>query len=297
MNSERTARLVLPTVLALTAFAANSLLCRKALGEELIDPVTFTTLRLAGGAAALLVVGAIRRAPGPSAKREGSWLSALALFAYAIAFSLAYVWLDAGTGALLLFGAVQATMIGAGLVSGERPRAAEWLGLAAALGGLVFLVFPGITAPDPAGAALMAVSGVAWGAYSLRGRHSRSPVGATTGNFLRATPMALLVSAIVFSSARAGTSGVALALISGSLTTGIGYVLWYAALRGLAATRAAIVQLIVPVLTAFGGVAFLSERITARLVLASVLILGGVAVAVNARGRRAGNDEEPSNQR
>ena len=280
------------TVASLVAFAANSLLARAALGAGAIDPVSFTAFRLLSGAAALAVVGlAVRRGAGAGAP-AGSWPSAIALFGYAIAFSWAYLSLDAGTGALVLFGAVQVTMIGVGLWAGERPSALRWLGLAGALGGLVYLLLPGLTAPDPLGAILMAASGVFWGIYSLRGRADAHPVLATAGNFVRTAPLALVaiaVGALAGAGIEITPRGLVLAIVSGVVTSGLGYVIWYAALGGLTATVAAIVQLAVPVIAAFGGVALLDERITPRLTLASALILGGVTIATLAgsRDRRA----------
>jgi drug/metabolite transporter (DMT)-like permease len=272
-------RTVALTGLTLVAFAGNSILCRMALRQGAIDPVSFTGLRLASGAAVLLpFVG-----PRP---RPWSPPGALALLVYALAFSLAYVWLDAGTGALLLFGSVQATMIGVGLVQGERPGARRWLGIVAALLGLVWLVRPGGSAPDPAGSALMVGAGVAWGAYSLLGRRARVPARATACNFaLAAVPagfaMALSPLARTFTA-----PGVGLALASGALTSGLGYVVWYVALRGHTATSAAVVQLAVPVIAALGGVAFLGESPTARLWMAGALTLGGVALAVLSRSAK-----------
>ena len=266
------------TALTLIAFAANSLLCRMALGDGLIDPVTFTTLRLTSGA--IILVPIARFTPVSSSQREGSWGSGLALFVYAAAFSLAYLSLDAGIGALILFGAVQATMIGVGLRAGERPHLLQWAGLFIALGGLAYLVSPGITAPDPLGATLMLVSGIAWGVYSVRGKSVTEPVLATAANFLRTVPLAAIASVIGFSLVHVEETGLILAVVSGTLTSGLGYVLWYKALRGLTTTRAAILQLLVPVLAALGGVAFLAEQVSIRLAIASVLILGGVAMAV-----------------
>jgi drug/metabolite transporter (DMT)-like permease len=267
------------TVLALVAFAANSVLCRLALGRAAIDAASFSTIRLASGALTLwLIVALLKRksaaAPG------GSWISASMLFLYAVSFSFAYLSLGAGTGALILFGSVQATMIMVGLRSGERLHAAQWLGLLLAVSGLLYLVFPGLTAPSPIGSILMSVAGIAWGVYSLRGRGASDPMTATAGNFVRSVPMALAVSVMMLSKVQLFERGVLLAIISGSLTSGIGYVIWYAALRGLTATRAAMVQLSVPVLAALGGVVFLSEAISARLVIAAVVILGGVGLAV-----------------
>jgi drug/metabolite transporter (DMT)-like permease len=268
------------TALTLIAFAANSLLCRMALRADLIDPVSFTTLRLVSGAAMLFPVAWLTRRPQTVLKKEGSWVSGFALFAYAIAFSLAYVSLDVGMGALILFGGVQATMIGIGMRSGEHPRPIQWLGLITAIGGLTYLVFPGISAPNPVGALLMFASGVAWGVYSIRGKGVPAPVQSTASNFMRTVPMTALASLLALSLFQAAGTGIILALISGSLTSGLGYVLWYRALRGLTTTQAAVVQLLVPVLAALGGVVFLTETVSLRLVVSAVLVLGGVALAV-----------------
>jgi drug/metabolite transporter (DMT)-like permease len=272
------------TVLALVGFAANSLLCRAALsgGGRLIDAASFTGVRLVSGAVVLAV---LLRARG--GKREGgSWPSALALFAYAAGFSLAYVRIPAGMGALLLFGCVQATMLGTGLVRGERPGAREAAGLLLALGGLVGLTAPGVSAPDPVGALLMAAAGVAWGVYSLRGRGTRNPLAATGDNFLRAVPFTAALSGVALwtqGEPHATGHGVALAVASGALASGVGYSLWYAALPRLTATRASIVQLSVPVLTAVGGVLLLGEVVTLRLALAGSALLVGVSLALSAK--------------
>jgi drug/metabolite transporter (DMT)-like permease len=269
----------------MVAFAANSVLCRLALGHAAIDAASFTTIRLASGAVALLVLALMLHGGRPIAPR-GNWRAASALFGYAIAFSFAYLSLSAGTGALILFGAVQLTMILAALRAGERPGALQWLGFAGAIAGLVYLVAPGVTAPSPLGALLMAFAGACWGVYSLLGRGSADPMLDTTANFLRATPLAILASAIAFAHVRISSTGVLLGLASGALSSGMGYVIWYAALRGLTATRAAVVQLVVPLLAALAGVIFLDEVFTVRLGIASVLILGGVALAIVARTRR-----------
>lgn len=274
------------TAFTLVAFAANSLLCRMALGANLIDPVSFSTLRLLSGAFVLVPIAHLTGKPNP-AVRGGSWGSASALFIYAFGFSLAYISLDAGIGALVLFGAVQATMIGVGLKSGERPNPVQWLGLGAALAGLVYLVFPGITAPSPRGVALMFIAGIAWGLYSVRGRKSGAPVWSTASNFLRTVPMAAAACILAVASLHTQLPGVLLAVTSGSITSGLGYALWYKALRRLTTTQAAVVQLLVPVLAAIGGVAFLGERLTGRLLASSALILGGVAMAV--LNRKPGN--------
>ncbi len=269
------------TGLALIAFAANSVLCRLALGGGSIDAASFTSVRLISGAVTLFLIALILKKR--AVWRQGRWISAAMLFVYAVAFSFAYLSLSAGTGALILFGAVQATMILAGLMSGERPGAREWGGVAVAVAGVVYLVSPGLTAPSPVGSALMALAGIGWGAYSLLGRGTKSPLADTTSNFLRTVPAAICVSLASIGHVHLSTNGVLLACASGAVASGVGYAIWYSALRGLTATRAATVQLSVPVIAALGGVIFLSEAITARLVVAAVLILGGVGVAVTAR--------------
>ncbi len=275
--------IVVLVAITLVAFAANSLLCRIALDGQLIDPVSFTTVRLVSGALALIPISRLVAEPKAEEKTKGSWSSGFALFAYAVAFSLAYVSLTTGTGALILFGSVQMTMIGAAIRSNEKLGPPQWIGLAAAMGGLVFLVLPGITAPDPLGASLMCVAGIAWGVYSIRGKGVSAPVSMTAANFARAAPMAILASAVAFSSIQVQPMGVLLALISGVVTSGVGYVLWYKSLRRLTTTQASVVQLLVPVLAAIGGIIFLSENVTERLITASILILGGVALAVTKR--------------
>ncbi|HEY3858729.1 MAG TPA: DMT family transporter [Gammaproteobacteria bacterium] len=269
-------RVAVLTGLALIAFAANSLLCRLALHGDHADPAAFTLIRIASGAAVLWLILHLKRAK----RIGGDWSSAFALFVYAIAFSFAYLSLSAGTGALLLFGAVQASMLLMGILKGERPGPAQGLGLALALAGLVYLVLPGVEAPQPLGALLMVIAGVAWGVYSLRGRRAGDPMAATTGNFLRAVPLAVLAALFSVSRLEVDASGWALALSSGVLTSGLGYVIWYTALKGLTATRAAVVQLSVPVIAALGGILLLGEPLSMRLVLSSCVILGGVALAV-----------------
>jgi drug/metabolite transporter (DMT)-like permease len=271
------ARIVLLTVLALLAFAANSIICRVALAGGDIGAGAFTAVRIGAGAAVLGGMVAGRRR-SLRAWRAGSRISALMLFLYALGFSLAYRDLAAGTGALILFGAVQATMIGAGIASGQRPGGRQWLGLGAALAGLVYLVSPGLDAPPLVGAGLMALAGVAWGVYSLRGGGA-DPVATTAGNFLLAVPLAALAALAALAEPLPTARGVLLGMASGGLTSGLGYVLWYAALRGLDATRAGIAQLAVPVLAAGGGVVLLAEPVTTRLILASLVTLGGVGLA------------------
>jgi drug/metabolite transporter (DMT)-like permease len=271
----------------MVAFAANSILCRLALAPGAIDPASFTAVRLASGAAILLV---IVHATGRGGLRgSGNWLSGAFLFAYAIGFSLAYVDLTIATGALLLFGAVQLTMLVAAIAGGERPQPLQWLGIAAAVGGFVYLVSPGLEAPSPLGSLLMTAAGVAWGFYTLRGRGTADPIAATGDNFVRSVPLVLVVGLawVLLRGAHLTTRGLALATISGAVTSGVGYVIWYVALRRLTATRAAAVQLTVPVIAAAGGVLFMAEAITLRLIVASLAILGGVGVVMAGRETRS----------
>lgn len=263
------------TALALIAFAGNSLLCRVALAHTGIDAASFTSIRLASGA---LVLWLIVRVKDQRAASAGSWRSALALFAYAACFSFAYVSLTAATGALLLFGAVQTTMIGVGLWRGERLRGRQLGGLALAVAGLLGLLLPGLSAPPLPAAALMLGAGVAWGVYSLRGKGASDPTLVTAGNFIRALPFAAALSALMLARLSLDSAGIVLAIASGALASGVGYAVWYTALRGLTATTAATVQLSVPVIAAFGGIAFLGEALTPRLLITSAAILGGIAL-------------------
>lgn len=274
-------KIFLYTSLALVAFAFNSILCRLALRNGAIDPAGFTSVRLISGAVVLITLSYFF-SKGSSGKR-GNWLSAFFLFAYAICFSFAYISLTAGTGALILFGCVQLTMIAAALFKGERPGALEWIGLAAALGGLVYLVFPGLSSPPPISSALMAGAGIAWGFYTLRGKGSGDPLADTTGNFIRSVPMVILISIPIISQMHLSGRGVLLAILSGAVASGVGYTIWYAALKHITATRAAIVQLSVPVIAAIGGVLFLAETATTRLWIAGALILGGIALTIMGR--------------
>lgn len=275
-------RTIVLTATALVAFAANSLLCRLALATQRIDAASFTAIRLASGAIVLALL-ALRRGGG---KGAGSWWSAAALFLYAAPFSYAYMRISTGIGALVAFGAVQATMIGWGIARGERPRVAVWMGLVIAIGGLVGLTAPGATAPDPVGALIMAVAGIAWAVYSLRGRTpGADPVATNASNFARTMPLVavLVASAAAMGGLHASPRGVLLAVASGALASGLGYSIWYAALQSLTATRAAILQLLVPILAASGGIVLLDERVTFRLVVAGVAVLAGVALAARAR--------------
>ena len=275
------ARTALLAAGALVCFAANSLLCRAALGRGLADPGTFTAVRLASGAAALaLLLGAARRVRPAG----GSWGSALALFVYAAAFSLAYVRIPAGAGALVLFAAVQGTMVAYGLATGTRLGRAQWLGMALATGGLAWLTLPGAGAPDARGSALMALAGLAWGVYSVRGRRATEPLATTADNFLRAAPFGALFLLAQLGPARATPGGLALAVASGALASGGGYAIWYAALPALGAARAGTLQLAVPVLAAVGAVLLLGEPVTLRLAGAGGVILAGVGMAVRRRG-------------
>ena len=273
------------TTLAMIAFASNSLLNRLALGQNTIDAISYTTIRLISGAVMLFIIASLQRKPNSPILR-GSWMSAVFLFLYAITFSFAYLSLSTGTGALILFGSVQVTMIVVALRSGERPRVMEWLGLILALGGLVYLVFPGLTAPSPFGSALMTVAGISWGFYTLRGRGSQNPLGDTAGNFLYAVPMMSVVLLFSLKNVSISPNGVMYASLSGALASGVGYVIWYAALRGLSTTRAATVQLSVPVIAAWSGVVFLAEHVSARLVFAGILILGGIALSLSSRAKK-----------
>jgi len=286
------------TALAMLAFAANSVLCRAALDGPDIDAASFTALRLVSGALMLWLL-LHRKAGAQRLAAAGDWASAGYLYLYAITFSLAYLQLSTGSGALILFGCVQLSMLGVSLLRGERPGGIEWTGLLLAGGGLVYLLWPGLEAPPLGGALLMAVAGIAWGLYSLRGRGAADPLPSTAGNFLRAAPLGLatLLAAGLLDigpldvdganggGLHASASGAALALASGALTSGLGYAIWYAALRGLGATSAASVQLSVPLIATLGGLLFVGEAIGLRLLLASLLILGGIALVLLGRER------------
>jgi drug/metabolite transporter (DMT)-like permease len=293
------ARTFVLTLLAMIAFASNSLLCRAALKQTNIDAATFTFTRIFSGAVTLWLLMHIRRKTTASrtastlgetfsssvlvthhpSLRDGTWSSAFALFVYAAGFSFAYVALSAGTGALLLFGAVQATMILWGLHKGERLNTIQIVGFIVAVTGLFVFLSPGLSAPPLAGSILMLGAGVAWGIYSLRGKE-RNPVSVTAGNFVRAVPFATALGIIFAQWTHLSLAGISYAIISGAVTSGLGYVIWYSALPGLKAASAATVQLSVPVLAATGGILLLGEPITLRYMLASVAVLGGIAVVV-----------------
>ncbi|MEL6263739.1 MAG: DMT family transporter [Cyanobacteria bacterium J06626_6] len=280
---------VVLTGLTLCAFAANSLLTRMALGGGAIDTASFTTLRLGSGAAMLLAICHFTQVKQPNlatgSKRPHKWPAALMLFLYAVTFSFAYLQMATGTGALILFGTVQVTMILVALKEGEKPVAWEWVGLLLALVGLVYLVSPGLAAPPLGAAALMGVAGIAWGIYSLLGRGSTDPIANTAGNFVRAVPFAAGVSCVSWQNFQLSQAGIVLALLSGAIASGVGYSLWYSILRALTATRAATLQLSVPVIAAAGGIVFLQEAMSLRLAIAAVMILGGIGIATLGRKR------------
>lgn len=274
------ARVFILTSLAMIAFAGNSLLCRLALKTTAIDAASFTTTRLISGA---VVLWLIVRLKAKDQSGKSSWHSAFALFVYAAGFSFAYRDVSAATGALLLFGAVQATMIFHGFSQGERFHKYQWLGLLIAIAGFIGLLLPGLAAPPLHGSLLMLAAGIAWGIYSLRGKTQGNPLQTTAGNFLRAVPMALVCSLWLADRMQLDYSGIGFAICSGALTSGIGYVIWYAALPALKATTAATVQLSVPVITAIGGIMLLDEPASTRIIFASVAILGGIALVIAAK--------------
>lgn len=272
------------TAAALIAFAANSVLCRLALGEDLIDAAGFSVLRLLSGALVLLLI--LKVNPNKNhrqAESKGSWFASLMLFVYAVAFSYAYMSLDTGTGALILFGAVQITIIFLSILSGNRLKLSEIVGVLIAFGGFVYLILPNITTPSINGFLLMSLSGVAWGVYTLKGRGSVSPLGDTAYNFFRSVPLVLVLAIITLKDMQLSSEGVLLAVLSGGIASGVGYAIWYMALKGLSATVAAVVQLLVPVIAALGGVIFVSEAISIDLIVSGVLILGGIGVVVLGR--------------
>lgn len=277
-----TARTLMLTALAMLAFAGNSLLCRAALRDSQIDPASFTALRLFAGA---LVLWLLLRTRKRAATVPGNWAGAFSLFIYAAAFSYAYLHLDAGAGALLLFGAVQVSMITWGLLKGERLHRLQTVGLVLAAAGLIALLLPSASTPSLSASLLMVLAGVAWGAYSLLGKGTPDPLAATAGNFMRTLPIVALLCLLALGSLEWDSAGVVYALLSGGLTSGIGYAVWYAAMPGLAAIQAASVQLSVPLLTALAGSALLGETLTGRLILAGVAILGGIALVLRYKHR------------
>ena len=272
-------KVILLTTLALLAFAGNSILCRLALGENAIDAASFTSIRLFSGVIVLLLLLKALQ-PRSTNVSTGSWKAAFMLFIYAIAFSFAYVSLDTGTGALILFASVQITMILIGLITGNRLYLFEWLGVIIAFSGFVYLVIPGVSAPSLTGFILMAAAGVAWGFYTLAGRGSKNPLSDTTYNFMRTLPLVVVLVAVTILNATFSWQGIVLAILSGGITSGIGYAIWYMALGGLSATQAAVLQLLVPVIAALGGVVFADEVLSMRLLLSSTMILGGILMVI-----------------
>jgi drug/metabolite transporter (DMT)-like permease len=283
MTATKTAAL---TLLALVAFASNSLLTRLALGTHQIDAASFTAIRLVAGAVMLLALVAAQDRSWSVMQGRGV-AGPLALFAYAAPFSFAYLRIGAAVGALVLFGVVQLTMIGYGIARGERPTPVMWLGLALATGGLLVLTVPAVARPDPLGVALVVVAGCAWAVYTLVGRGASDPIAANARSFLWSTPLATLLVALGRAPVHATGAGVALALVSGAITSGVGYAIWYRALPGLTVTQAAVAQLSVPVIAAAGAVLTLGETVSARLVLAGIAVLSGVGLVLSARRRRA----------
>ncbi len=275
-------RTLLLTMLAMLAFAGNSLLCRAALRESQIDPASFTALRLAAGAIVLWLLLVMRQRP---AKAPGNWPGAVSLFVYATAFSYAYVDLDAGAGALLLFGAVQLSMVSSGLAQGERLNRWQAGGMIMAGIGLAALLLPGTSTPSVTASLLMVLAGVAWGAYSLLGKRTPDPLAATAGNFMRSLPLAAMLGLLSWSQLEWDSAGAIYALLSGGLTSGIGYAVWYAAMPGLAAVQAASVQLSVPLITALAGSLLLGESLTGRLLVAGMAILGGITLVLRFKYR------------
>lgn len=279
MINNSLAKTTILTGLALIAFAANSVLCRLALGNEAIDAASFTVIRLLSGAIVLFLIIRFTQ-KNTELSTNGSWIASLMLFLYAITFSYAYISLDTGTGALILFGSVQITMILLSLISGTRLHYTEWAGVIIAFTGFVYLILPGVTTPSTVGFLLMAAAGVAWGIYTLKGRGSQNPLMDTAYNFFRTIPLVILLTIITISHANYSSEGVLLALLSGGITSGIGYTIWYIALGGLSATQAAVLQLLVPVIAALGGVIFVSETITVRLTISAAMVIGGILMVV-----------------
>ncbi|WP_311031607.1 DMT family transporter [Mesorhizobium koreense] len=281
-------KVVILVSVAMLAFAANSILARLALSESDIDPLAYTGIRLVAGAVVLAAIALFRAAPPKTMRSaiKGSWSGAICLLLYALAFSVAYVMVGAGPGALILFASVQIGMLAWAIVKGDRPAPLEWLGMGVAFAALVYLVSPGLVAPPLKGALLMVVAGLAWGAYSLIGRGSRAPVADTAGNFARCAPVGLLLIAIGVASVRPNAEGLAYAVASGALASGLGYIVWYGVLPSLSRTQAAFVQLSVPAIAAAGGIAIIGEPLTARLLIATAGIVGGIALALLAAERR-----------
>ena len=278
-------KIIFTTALALIAFAANSIINRLALGEGHIDAASFTAVRLLSGAITLTLLNtAIQRSTNNKTpftkKATGSWKAGTALFIYALTFSYSYLHLDTGVGALILFGTVQITMILASFIAGKKLRLLEWIGISTAFLGFIYLIFPQLSTPSFTGLVLMTIAGISWAGYTLMGRESTHPLQDTAYNFLRALPLVVVLLAVTFQTAHIRSQGIWLAILSGSLASGLGYAIWYHALKSLTATRAAVVQLLVPIFAAAGGFIFIQEAITSRLLLSSLFILGGILLVV-----------------
>ena len=272
-------KIILCTTLALIAFAGNSVLCRMALGENAIDAASFTTIRLLSGVIVLAIILKLVKTKS-AISSKGSWKASFFLFLYAVAFSFAYISLETGIGALILFGSVQITMILIGLLSGNKLHYIEWGGMLVAFSGFVYLVMPGLAMPSLVGFILMSVAGIAWGFYTLAGKGSKDPLSDTTYNFLRTLPFIIILAAVSFQYASLSEKGIFLAVLSGGITSGVGYTIWYIALGGLSSIQAAVVQLLVPVIAAAGGVLFSDEIISFRLMLSAVMVLGGILMVI-----------------
>lgn len=280
--SHTVAKTLVFTILAMIAFAANSVLCRLALGNNTIDASSFTILRLLSGTLVLMTIIGLKYNKKRTTSK-GSWIASSMLFLYAITFSFAYITLDTGTGALIMFGSVQITILLLSFITGTRLHLSEWTGVAIAFTGFVYLVLPGVTSPSLAGFILMTIAGFAWGIYTLKGQGSDAPLMDTSYNFLRTMPFVIILTIIALQNVSFTTEGIILAVLSGGIASGIGYMIWYVALGGLSSTQAAVVQLSVPVLAAMGGVIFMSEAVTLRLTISSLLILGGILLVVLGR--------------
>jgi drug/metabolite transporter (DMT)-like permease len=282
----KSVKMIVSTVFALLAFAANSVLCRLALGDNTIDAGSFTVVRLVSGIIILLALIKVTSKAKPEkteSKSKGSWLAACMLFIYAVNFSYGYISLDTGTGALILFGAVQITMIITSVISGNKLHSSEWLGLSIAFGGFTYLVIPSLTTPSLMGFMLMSMSGMAWAFYTLLGRKSKNALSDTAHNFLRTSPFLLALIIFGFNNAYITSTGFLLAVLSGAIASGIGYFVWYIALTTLSVTQAAAVQLLVPIIAAIGGVIFTSELISLRLIESTILVLGGILTVILGR--------------
>jgi len=280
--NKQTIKTITATIFALLAFAGNSVLCRLALGENTIDAASFTSIRLLSGIVVLAVILKIsQRKSEPGSK--GTWLASVMLFLYAVSFSFAYISLDTATGALILFAVVQITMIFVSLISGNKLHFSEWIGLVIAFSGFFYFVLPSLTSPSLSGFLLMTIAGVAWGLYTLKGRASKDPLSDTAYNFIRTLPFVVILMLVTFQDALITQQGILLAVLSGAIASGIGYAVWYIALSALSVTQAAVVQLFVPIIAAIGGIIFASEIVSLRLVLSSIMILGGILIVVLGR--------------